>query len=163
MSYCDDTLCLVLTLSSCHWRQNYHHHHWFTDLRPEDSNCAGNEEPVLVWTDMHSPTMPFTRETLQRISPSPRQVRTTKSAGNGVSCSLCTTGNYRRVIKTLMMSPEERDAYFVYKSIRVLCRLGCRVSSWQGIGTDDSALVELLCTRTKHQIKLMKGAYLERS
>lgn len=58
------------------------------------------------------------------------------------------SGNLRRVIKALLRSNEERDAYWLRKSM-------------EGAGTDEAALIELLVTRTAEEIKAMKTKYQE--
>ena len=49
-----------------------------------------------------------------------------------------------------MLSPGDFDALTAHKAI-------------EGLGTDDSALIELLCSRTQEQINALKTAYQERA
>lgn len=49
------------------------------------------------------------------------------------------SGNFRRVIVDLFRAPEERDAYYLYKSMK-------------GMGTDDETLIEILCSRSNFEI-----------
>eukprot|EP00050_Salpingoeca_kvevrii_P014297 m.34621 g.34621 ORF g.34621 m.34621 type:complete len:293 (-) comp5679_c0_seq1:111-989(-) len=56
------------------------------------------------------------------------------------------SGNYRRVVMALMRSSAERDAYWLRKGMK-------------GMGTDESALIEILCTRENDEIKEIVAAY----
>ena len=49
------------------------------------------------------------------------------------------SGNFRRVIVDLFRSPEERDAYYLYKSMKRM-------------GTNDETLIEILCSRSNHDV-----------
>lgn len=57
-----------------------------------------------------------------------------------------TSGNFRDTLMALMFSAAELDAFYLNKAMK-------------GLGTDDSVLIEILCTRTKTQIENLKAAY----
>ncbi|XP_072016704.1 annexin A13-like isoform X2 [Amphiura filiformis] len=56
------------------------------------------------------------------------------------------SGNFKDVIVGLMDSPDVYDATCLRKAMK-------------GLGTDEKALVEILCTRTNEQIAAIKEAY----
>ncbi|KJE90820.1 Anxa6 protein [Capsaspora owczarzaki ATCC 30864] len=57
-----------------------------------------------------------------------------------------TSGNFRECLVALMMSSAEFDATCLNKAMK-------------GLGTDDTVLIEILCTRSKQQIIALKNAY----
>ncbi|XP_041346714.1 LOW QUALITY PROTEIN: annexin A4-like [Gigantopelta aegis] len=58
------------------------------------------------------------------------------------------SGNFREVILGLMMNPAEFDSYNLHKGI-------------EGIGTDEDALIEILCSRSNEEIQKIKKQYKE--
>ncbi|XP_057314815.1 annexin-B12-like [Hydractinia symbiolongicarpus] len=56
------------------------------------------------------------------------------------------SGNYETAILALMCPADEYDAYQLY-------------SAMKGLGTDEAALIEVLCTRTNKQIQAASHAY----
>lgn len=57
-----------------------------------------------------------------------------------------TSGQFQSTLMALMMSPAEYDAQSLYRAIK-------------GLGTADSVLIEILCTRSNSEIKAIKDAY----
>lgn len=57
-----------------------------------------------------------------------------------------TSGNFLRVLKALVRLPSERDANFIFKSIK-------------GLGTDDALLIELICSKDVASLAEIKTAY----
>lgn len=57
-----------------------------------------------------------------------------------------TSGNFLRTLKALVRLPAERDANFIFKSIK-------------GLGTDDALLIELICSKDTASLKEIKSAY----
>jgi len=57
-----------------------------------------------------------------------------------------TSGNFCRVLKALVRQPAERDAKFLHNAIK-------------GMGTDDTLLIELLCSKDSTQLSDIKVAY----
>jgi hypothetical protein len=60
------------------------------------------------------------------------------------------SGSFRDTIEALMMTPIEFDAFSFRKAL-------------QGLGTNESALIDLLNTRTSEQINAAKMAYQKSS
>lgn len=58
------------------------------------------------------------------------------------------SGDFRRVMKMLLMEPAMINAYALYKAIK-------------GAGTKESVIVEILCTANNAEIEDIKQAYLE--
>jgi len=56
------------------------------------------------------------------------------------------SGDFEDVMVGLMMTPADYDAYEIKRAIK-------------GLGTDEAALIEIICTRTQDEIKAMKEAY----
>ncbi|XP_033733244.1 annexin A6-like [Pecten maximus] len=56
------------------------------------------------------------------------------------------SGHYLDTCKSLLMAPAEYDAYQLHKAIK-------------GLGTDEDVLIEILCTRSNAQIKMIKETY----
>jgi hypothetical protein len=59
------------------------------------------------------------------------------------------SGDFEKVMLGLMMTPAEFDAFSIKDAVR-------------GAGTDEKALVEVLCSRNNQQIEAMKAAYKKR-
>ena len=57
-----------------------------------------------------------------------------------------TSGNFKRALKALCLGAPEYDAYEINRAIK-------------GLGTDEDALIEVLCTRTNGQIKVISETY----
>ncbi|KAK2142740.1 hypothetical protein LSH36_919g01024 [Paralvinella palmiformis] len=57
-----------------------------------------------------------------------------------------TSGDFKEVLKSLCMTPDEYDASEIKRAVK-------------GLGTDEDALIEILCTRTNAQIKAIREAY----
>ena len=57
-----------------------------------------------------------------------------------------TSGNFKRALKALCLGAAEYDASEVKRAIK-------------GLGTDEDALIEILCTRTNAQIKVINETY----
>ena len=55
-------------------------------------------------------------------------------------------GNFKKVVIDLFKTPQERDAFYLYKSMK-------------GVGTNDEALVEVLCSRSNEEIKKIIEEY----
>ena len=55
-------------------------------------------------------------------------------------------GNFKKVVIDLFKNPYERDAFYLYKSMK-------------GVGTNDEALVEVLCSRSNEEIKKIIEEY----
>lgn len=55
-------------------------------------------------------------------------------------------GNFKKVMMDLFKTPQERDAFYLYKSMK-------------GVGTNDEALVEILCSRSNEELKRIKEEY----
>jgi len=55
-------------------------------------------------------------------------------------------GNFKKVMMDLFKTPTERDAFYLYKSMK-------------GIGTNDEALIEVLCSRSNEEIKKIIEEY----
>ena len=55
-------------------------------------------------------------------------------------------GNFRRVIRDLFKTPDERDATYLYKSMK-------------GVGTDEDTLIEIICTRSNIELEKIKETY----
>lgn len=55
-------------------------------------------------------------------------------------------GNFLRTVLALFRTPAEQDAFIVHEAIA-------------GAGTDEEALIEVICTRNNAEIKAMKEAY----
>ena len=60
-----------------------------------------------------------------------------------------TSGCFKDLLVALTLSPGDFDALTAHKAI-------------EGLGTDDSTLIELLCSRTPAEINALKIAYQER-
>lgn len=58
------------------------------------------------------------------------------------------SGNFRACAKALCLPPDVYDASEVKRAIK-------------GLGTDEDALIEILCTRTNAQIKAIRAAYMK--
>jgi len=56
------------------------------------------------------------------------------------------SGNFWKVIKGLMMTPEEFDAECIYKAVK-------------GLGTNEKTLIEVLATRNNEEIQKINAAY----
>lgn len=56
------------------------------------------------------------------------------------------SGHFEDVILNLLKTPREYDAYILHSAVK-------------GVGTDESALIEVLCTRTSEQIEDIKKRY----
>lgn len=56
------------------------------------------------------------------------------------------SGDFRKVILGLMMTLPEYDAYSVKTAVK-------------GLGTDENALIEVLCSRTNQELEAAKEAY----
>jgi hypothetical protein len=56
------------------------------------------------------------------------------------------SGHFEEVVLGLMMTPPEYDAAAVYNAIK-------------GLGTDESTLIEILCTRSNDEIVVLKKQY----
>lgn len=59
-----------------------------------------------------------------------------------------TSGNFRLLLEALCLPPRAFDALSVRKAVK-------------GLGTDDSVLIEVLCSRTNREINELKAAYSE--
>jgi annexin A7/11 len=59
------------------------------------------------------------------------------------------SGDFEKVILGLMMTPADYDAYCVKDAVK-------------GLGTDERALIEVLCSRNNEQMQAMKAAYKKR-
>lgn len=59
------------------------------------------------------------------------------------------SGNFLKICIALCLSPDDYDA----SELRV---------AMKGLGTDEHALIEIICTRTNAQIKAFKAAYNKR-
>ncbi|ELU00440.1 hypothetical protein CAPTEDRAFT_158666 [Capitella teleta] len=57
-----------------------------------------------------------------------------------------TSGDFKECLKALCLAPDEYDASEIKRAIK-------------GLGTDEDALIEILCTRTNAQIKAIREAY----
>lgn len=55
-------------------------------------------------------------------------------------------GNFKKVVIDLFKTPAERDAFYLYKSMK-------------GVGTNDEALVEVLCSRSNEELKRINEEY----
>ena len=55
-------------------------------------------------------------------------------------------GNFKKVVIDLFKTPQERDAFYLYKSMK-------------GVGTNDEALIEVLCSRSNEEIKRIIEEY----
>ena len=58
------------------------------------------------------------------------------------------SGNFEKVMVALLMEPVDYDAYCIKKAVK-------------GAGTNERALVEILCSRTNEEIQAMKASYLK--
>lgn len=56
------------------------------------------------------------------------------------------SGNFRRVIRDLFQTPDERDATYLYKSMK-------------GVGTDEDTLIEIICSRNNIELSKIKETY----
>lgn len=56
------------------------------------------------------------------------------------------SGNFRRVIVDLFRTPEERDAIYLYKSMK-------------GAGTDEETLIEIICSRSNVELQKIIQEY----
>lgn len=59
------------------------------------------------------------------------------------------SGDFEKVMVGLMMLPAEFDASCIRAAVR-------------GLGTDEAALIEVLCSRTNEEMQAMKAAYKKR-
>ena len=57
-----------------------------------------------------------------------------------------TSSDFQHVLKALCMGAADYDAYEVHRAIK-------------GLGTDEDALIEILCTRTNAQIQHVQQVY----
>ena len=57
-----------------------------------------------------------------------------------------TSGNFKNILVALMMTPDEFDAY-------------CLNLAMKGLGTDDGALIEILCSKSNAQMKNIRAIY----
>ena len=56
------------------------------------------------------------------------------------------SGDFEKVILGLMMSQPDYDAYSIKEAVK-------------GLGTDEKALVEVLCSRSNEELQAMKASY----
>ena len=59
------------------------------------------------------------------------------------------SGNFRRVFIDLFRNPTERDAIYLYKSMK-------------GAGTDEDTLIEIICSRSNVELEKIRKEYEER-
>ena len=56
------------------------------------------------------------------------------------------SGNFKKVVLDLFRTPAERDAFYLYKAMK-------------GVGTNDEALIEVLCSRSNEEMKKIVEEY----
>ena len=56
------------------------------------------------------------------------------------------SGDFEKVMIGLMMTHDEYDAYSIKRAVK-------------GLGTDEAALIEILCSRNNEEIEAMKSCY----
>jgi hypothetical protein len=61
-----------------------------------------------------------------------------------------TSGYFREILEALILPPRDFDAISLHKAI-------------DGLGTDDSTVIEIMCTRTAAELNQIKLAYQERA
>ena len=57
-----------------------------------------------------------------------------------------TSGDFQEVLEGLMMAPVEFDAFSLHKAMK-------------GLGTDETALIGIICTRTPAELDEIKKVY----